>query len=186
VDTSFWLALIGVGVVLIVGAFVSDRVMRRRARRALQDASVPQDDRRDGRDDRDVTERDLQRRLERRNVIQLHDIDARRHDAIRNEWIVVQIGFVDDPTRAITRASHLVRRAMTARGYADENAFAQIDLIERDHPDLAPELRRAHHAAARSRAGDVDTEEMRRALLSYRAVCERLLDSGPVADVSHR
>jgi hypothetical protein len=185
--TLVWIAMTIAGVALIVGAYVASRIIGHSRRRALQHQFLSEYDRTvrvTG--DRVAAEIELQRRLDRRNVIELHDIDARKRDAIRNDWIAVQAVFVDDPTRALSRAARLVHRAMTEHGYPDEDTDEQIALISVDYPELVPELRRAHLSTLRGRSGSADTEELREAFLRYRAVFDRLIGERASTNASHR
>src|SRR5215210_9195053 len=121
-NTVFWVILIVVGIVTVAVALTAMRMRKTRRRRELQDRFLAEYDRTVRTvGDRDAAERELQQRIDRRNVVQLHDIDARRRYAIPDEWIAVQASFVDDPARAISRAARLVHDAMSARGYPDEN-----------------------------------------------------------------
>ncbi len=177
-STMVWVACIVAGLVLIAAAIYARHIIEKKRRRSLQTRFLSEYDRtvqKTG--DRRAAERELQGRIDKYdNVVRLHDIDATRKEVIRAEWLSVQVSFVDDPRRAISKAARVVHDAMTERGYPDNDAGEQIDLISVDHPDLVPEFRRAHISTFRGRSGDADTEELRQAFLRYRAVFNRLLD----------
>ena len=100
-------------------------------------------------------------------------VEVRGH--FRGEWSGVQASFVDDPSDAVSNAARLVHDAMTERGYPDDGRASQIDMVSVDHPDLVQKFRSAHEASVRGRSGDAETEELRVAMLRYRAVFDRML-----------
>ena len=77
-----------------------------------------------------------------------------------SDWDEIETKFVDAPEQAVREAEALVMAVLRERGHP---------LTERDLPD---EVRRAHRLAFTSRDR---TEGMRRALLHYRAVMERMV-----------
>ncbi len=166
-STILWIILI-VLTAAAVGVGVSYRRLRRQRRRSLQDRTLSEYDRaaRVARE-RVTVERALQRRLERRNVIQLHDRDARHRDTIRNEWLAAQLAFVDDPTRAVARASRLVHLAIAEREYPRDPAIDELDAVVK-------------------RSAGTDTDQLRLAFVRYRSVFDRLVDDAPVAGASPR
>jgi hypothetical protein len=171
------------GLVLIAIAIFARHVIERRRRRSLRARFGTEYDRTlHATGDRKAAERELQRRIDRHDRVQLREIGVTRKDAIRGEWLAVQISFVDDPRRAISRAARLVHDAISERGYPSDDAGEQIDLISVDYPELVPEFRRAHLSTLRGRAGQADTEELRQAFLRYRLLLYRLFESQP-ADV---
>ena len=74
----------------------------------------------------------------------------------RNRWDQVQIGFVDDPRRAVQQADELVAEVMKslAASFADQRARVEQGI---------------------GQGGDADTENLRMALRSYRSFFQRLL-----------
>ena len=176
-STIIWVVLILAGLVLIGAAIFLRHMIARRQRRSLQTRFLSEYDRtvrKTG--DRRAAERELQGRIDRHDTVDLRDIDATRREALRGEWLAVQVSFVDDPGEAIMRAARLVHDTMSERGYPGNDIAEQIDLISVDYPDLVPEFRRAHLSVLRGRSGDADTEELRQAFMRYRAVFDRLLE----------
>jgi hypothetical protein len=165
------------GLVLIAIAIFAKHVREKRRRRALQARFLSEYDRTlHATGDREAAERELQRRIDRHDRVHLREIDATRKDAIREDWLAVQVSFVDDPRRAISKAARIVHDAMTERGYPNDDTGEQIDLISVDYPELVPEFRRAHLSTLRGRSGEAETEELRQAFLRYRVLLQRLLE----------
>ena len=176
-STALWIviAVAAVVVVLLIVAFtLSSR--RRQRRERLQERFGPEYDRAiDASDNARAAEQELQARADRRDRVELHELDPSRREIFRGRWIGIQTSFVDDPARALAAAGNLVEDAMKERGYPDGATQDRIDLISVDHPDIVPEYRRADETGARGRTGAANTEELRQALLSYRAVFERVV-----------
>ena len=65
------------------------------------------------------------------------------HD-FRAQWDEVQIGFVDDPTRAVRRADELVAQVMKnlAQTFAEERASVESQMDQADTEHLRVALRR--------------------------------------------
>src|SRR5437588_13117395 len=82
-------------------------------------------------------------------------------DRYINEWDEIETKFVDNPEQAVREAEALVMSVLRERGHP---------LTERDLPS---EVQRAHKLGYSTR-GD-RTEGMRRALLHYRGVMERMV-----------
>jgi hypothetical protein len=87
----------------------------------------------------------------------------------------VQARFVDDPENALGAADRLLGDVMTARGYPISNFEERSAEISVDHPLVVEHYRAAHRIALRHGRGQVTTEEMRRAMIHYRALCDDLV-----------
>ena len=74
----------------------------------------------------------------------------------RNHWDQVQIGFVDDPRRAVQQADELVAQVMKSLA----TSFAE---------------QRSHLEAGLGKGNEVNTENLRVALRGYRSFFQRLL-----------
>jgi len=85
---------------------------------------------------------------------------------------------VDDPGGAVTEADRLVAEAMRKRGYpASEADFEQrVEYISVHRPNLVENYRAAAEIARDHERGDPTTEELRRAMVYYRALLEDLLE----------
>jgi hypothetical protein len=175
-SATAWIVLAIIIVAVIVLAAVFTSVVRKRRRRQLRDRFGPEYDRTvDAVGSERKATKDLQERVGRRDEVELHDIPPQRREIFRGEWSGVQASFVDDPSGALSGAARLVHDAMTERGYPDDGSASQIDMVSVDHPDLIQKFRSAHEVSVRGRSGDADTEELRVAMLRYRAVFDRML-----------
>jgi len=88
----------------------------------------------------------------------------------------VQARFVDDPRGAVTLADHLVTDVIQARGYPIGEFEQQAADLSVDYPVIVDNYRAAHAIAERHRAGQASTEDLRQAMVHYRALFQELLE----------
>jgi len=126
--------------------------------------------------DRGHAESELQQRVKRVAKFNIQPLKAEDRSRYQSDWLREQSRFVDDPRAAVHHADTLVQDVMQRRGYPvsdfDQNA---IDLSV-DHPRVVENYRIAHEIALRDNQGPDSTEDLRKAMVSYRALFEDLLD----------
>ncbi|WP_214369736.1 hypothetical protein [Pseudonocardia sp. H11422] len=127
-------------------------------------------------DDRRKTEQQLGEREKRYRKLNLRSLDDRERAEFQDRWIAVQRDFVDDPDRAVERADALIVEVMSARGYPVTEFEQRAADISVEHPVVVQHYREAQRISAANARGGVDTEGLRRAVTSYRALVEALLD----------
>ncbi|MGN6599922.1 MAG: hypothetical protein ACTHMW_11685 [Actinomycetes bacterium] len=120
----------------------------------------------------------LRERAERRDKLQIRDLEPAVRVRYQDEWQSVQARFVDDPTGAINAADALVGRVMRDRGYPVDDFDTQAEMISVDHPDIVENYRRSREIKVESDRGQATTEAMRRAFVHYRALFDNLLGTG--------
>src|SRR5687768_17427350 len=118
----------------------------------------------------------LQERAERVSRFNLHKLTQEQADAFAREWRRVQARFVDDPDGAVGEADQLVTQVMTARGYPLEDFDRRADDVSVDHPVVVQNYRTARALALRRQRREASTEEMRQAVVNYRALFDELLE----------
>jgi hypothetical protein len=130
--------------------------------------------------DRRRAERDLEQREKRVQQLHLHPLSPRHRDEFMDAWRKDQARFVDDPRGAVEEADHLVQEVMQRRGYPAAGFDRRLEDISVGHPHLAQSYRSAWEVAERNRRGEANTEELRKALVDYRALFEELLEAHEV------
>jgi hypothetical protein len=118
----------------------------------------------------------LRERAERVSRFNLRKLTQDQADAFVREWRRIQGRFVDDPTGALGDADQLVTQVMTARGYPLEDFDRRADDLSVDHPVVVHNYRTARTLAERRQRGEAGTEEMRLAVVYYRALFDELLE----------
>ena len=122
--------------------------------------------------------REREARRERLDIVPLTD-DARA--AYAAEWQGVQQRFVDAPAQSVAEADVLVVRVMRERGYPVDDFDRRAADVSVDHADVVDHYRSGHAIAERSHVEECDTEELREAVVHYRALFDSLLeDQAPV------
>ena len=123
-------------------------------------------------------EKALETRTERVQQLNIHDLSPDESAHYASAWEEVQRQFVDDPERALTRADELVLEAMEKRGYPMGEFEQRAADISVDHPQVVEHYRVAHRTAGRAQRGEAPTEELRQAMVHYRALFQELTQSG--------
>jgi hypothetical protein len=118
----------------------------------------------------------LQERADRVDRFKLRPLTHDQADAFSREWRRVQARFVDDPAAAVTDADALVTQVMAARGYPIEDFEKRAEDISVDHPHVVENYRAARALVQRRERGEASTEELRQAVVNYRALFDDLLE----------
>jgi hypothetical protein len=114
------------------------------------------------------------KRVQSMHIRPLNADDAMRFDGA---WRAVQARFVDDPRGAVTDADRLVGEVMAARGYPVGEFEQRVADISVDHPDVVMNYRAAREIAIQHEQGKASTEDLRQAMVHYRALFRDLLDT---------
>jgi hypothetical protein len=118
----------------------------------------------------------LAKRLDRVDRFKLRPLSREQADAFAQQWQHVQARFVDDPDSAVNDADQLVGRVMAARGYPTDDFDRLADDVSVDHPLVVENYRTARALMARRATGEIQTEELRQAVVNYRALFTDLLE----------
>ena len=127
--------------------------------------------------DRREAERELEARQKRVEQYDIRRLSPDERDGYLARWRETQAKFVDDPPGAISEADSLVQEVMQARGYPMADFDQRAADLSVDHPHVIEEYRAAHVIAERDANGGVQTEDLRQAMVHYRALFEDLLET---------
>jgi hypothetical protein len=122
-------------------------------------------------------EAELDARERRVQKLQIKPLAETQLSRYRDSWRGVQTRFVDDPSRAVAEADRLVQDVMNERGYPVGDFEQNAADISVDHPKVVTHYRAAHDIARRSADGQASTEDLRQALIHYRALFDDLLET---------
>ena len=114
-----------------------------------------------------------EKRVERLDILPLAPSEAAR---FTEAWQALQSRFVDNPKGVVVQAEQLVRELMEKRGYPMGDFERRAGDISVDHPEVVANYRSAQAIAVRDRQGSADTEELRQAVVHYRALFDELLE----------
>ena len=116
--------------------------------------------------DRSKAEAELAEREKRVEKLDIRPLDDSERQRFTTRWSEVQARFVDDPPRAVAFADALLAEVMKARGY----------------PVSDFEQRAGHEITLRHERGQASTEDLRQAMIHYRALFEDLVgEAAPAA-----
>jgi hypothetical protein len=115
----------------------------------------------------------LQKRVEHFRITPLSPETRARFVA---GWHKIQSRFVDNPRGALTEADKLIQEIMTARGYPVTEFAQRAADISVDHPLVVEHYRAGHEISLRHSQGQASTEDLRQAMIHYRALFAELAD----------
>ena len=180
-DTQVIIALIA-AIVIVLVALGAWYYARRTTSRKLRDQFGPEYDHTVRKlHSEELAEAELMERKKRVSKYKIVSLPRAESARYREIWISVQSRFVDQPETAVADADRLVAEVMEKRGYPVIHFEQSAADLSVDHPDVVENYRAAHRIAERSHSGRADTEELREALVFYRALFQELLEiSSPI------
>lgn len=174
-----------VTLILIVAAIAIAAHQRKKMTEQLRTRFGPEYDvvlRNEGtRSDAEATLLARTRRLHLLKIRELMPSERARYIA---EWEVVQSRFVDQPRGAAIEADELVNSLLQTRGYPVALFEQRAADISVDHSRLVDPYRSAHEITLRAARNEATTEELRTAIIHYRALFDELLQI--TTPVEHR
>jgi FtsZ-interacting cell division protein ZipA len=114
-------------------------------------------------------------RVERLHIRPLTADDAQRFST---RWREVQTQFVDDPNGAVLQADALIGDVMRTRGYPVGDFEQRVADVSVDHPNVVMNYRAAKDIVDGRGRGAATTEDMRQAMVHYRALFAELVGEG--------
>ncbi len=169
-----------VGIILIVAllvaaAFILSQKKKRSQR--LQQRFGPEYSRTvDELGGRGKAESELKAREKRVDHLTLKSLAPSEAARFSQAWSALQERFVDDPKGVVAQADRLVRELMLARGYPMGDFERRSADISVDHPGVVASYRAAQAIAVRDQRNEANTEELRKAVVHYRALFDELLE----------
>jgi hypothetical protein len=172
--------LVAILVIALIAAGIV--IARQRRSQQLQEGFGPEYQRTvEERGDRGKAEAELRERRDRREQLDIRPLDPAARDRYAERWQAAQRHFVDQPAPAVGEADNLVMEVMRDRGYPVADDFEQRAAdVSVDHPVVVEHYRAAHAISMRATSGEAGTEDLRQAMVHFRALFEELL--GPDAD----
>jgi len=118
--------------------------------------------------------------------LKIHRLSREQAESFTREWTRIQGMFVDDPDGAVAAAERLVTQVMSARGYPIEDFDTRAADLSVEHPRVVENYRVARALGVRRSRGEAGTEELRQAVVNYRALFDDLLktDEGAIRRAS--
>jgi hypothetical protein len=173
------LTLIVAGLVIVVAALALVWFYgQRRRRQQLRERFGPEYDRTvQAVGTADRAEAVLAEREKRVSGYHIRTLGEAERGRFSEAWRQAQSTFVDDPGSAVVEADRLVTEVMVARGYPMADFDRRAEDLTVDHPNVVHHYRAAREIAASHARGAASTEDLRQALVHYRALFADLLDT---------
>jgi hypothetical protein len=179
--------------VIVAAALLAGLMMAQRRRR-LQRRFGPEYDRLvDQRGSRLRVEAELTRRERRVRRLDIRPLTDEARARYSVQWAGFQEEFVDRPADAVSASQLLVTAVMKERGYPTDDRDQVLADLSVDHSGTLEHYRAAEQLSQSGAAGSASTEDLRQAMIHYRALFLELLGepsnvpdpaaaSGPVSD----
>ena len=127
-------------------------------------------------------EAELAGRQRRVRNLDIRPLDAAAQARYTRDWAAVQEQFVDAPQEAVTAAQRLVMTVMSERGYPTEGGDQMLADLSVEHARVLDHYRAAYEISQRAADGMTSTEDLRQAMIHYRALFQDLLGTAPAAE----
>jgi hypothetical protein len=174
-----WVVMIAIAVVLIVALIAWALFEQRRKARVSEGlrqrfgVEYERLVREMGRRRAEAELRAREQRVDRLTILPLSAQDAAR---FTDAWRALQARFVDNPKGVVMQADQLVNELMAKRGYPMGDFEQRAGDISVSYPHVVTNYRAARAIAVRADRGEADTEDLRRAVVHYRALFDELLE----------
>jgi hypothetical protein len=178
-----WVLLAIVVVLLIV---IGVLVARQQRSQRLKDEFGPEYGRVVAeRGDQRTAEKELAGRRQRVDKFEIRPLEPGARERYLEQWAAAQRYFVDEPAGAVGQAHELVQAVMNDRGYPVHEDFEQRSAdVSVEHPVVVENYRAAHEISVRAGDGQASTEQLRQAMVHFRALFDDLLAPGNAAQAN--
>jgi hypothetical protein len=170
-------------VVVIVVAAVVTVAMAAARRRRLQQRFGPEYDRAVGEHGSQLkAESELAGRERRIRSLEIRPLSDTARANYASNWRTIQEQFVDQPENSVVKAQALVTTVMKDRGYPIEGHDQMLADLSVEHANTLEQYRLAHTISQSAAQGQASTEDLRQAMIKYRALFSDLLGGTAAGD----
>ena len=169
-----WIAL-GVLALLIVVGLVARGARRSRSESLREQYGSEYDHALSTHGNRKKAERDLVERAEQVKKYNIVPLQANDRERFRRDWQKVEAHFLERPATAVVEADELIADIMRTRGYPMGDFERHAADLSVTHPRITDHYRAGHKVITEA-PGSASTEDLRQAMLHYRALFDELID----------
>jgi len=172
-------ATVAIIVVIVIIAVVAAFAAMAARRRRLKERFGPEYDRMvaDQQSQRKA-EAELASRERRVRHLDIRPLSAAARTEYAAQWTSIQERFVDHPASAVSQGQQLVTAVLRDRGYPTEGYDQILADLSVEHARNLEHYRAAHALSDASANGQASTEDLRQAMIQYRAMFDDLLRDG--------
>jgi CHAT domain-containing protein len=171
------IAILTTVIILVVGgvlAFVF--YYRQRTRRLKEDFGPEYNRALEEVGNRKQAEDVLENRQERIESFRIRKLEPEEREQFLKKWTTIRADFVNDPGVEVEEADRLITEVMLARGYPMTQFDQRVENLSVNHPEVVSLYRQAHSVTVKNRQSNVNTEELRQAMLKYQMLFDELLE----------
>jgi hypothetical protein len=182
---STGITVIIIVIAVIVLAAVAGILYDTRRRRLRQRFGPEYDRMVEEKGSRTKAETELAGRERRVAGLDIRPLDPAARAQYSHDWTAIQEQFVDGPQEAVGAGQRLVRTVMNERGYPTEGDDQMLADLSVQHAAVLDHYRAAYVISQRAADGKASTEDLRQAMIHYRALFEDLLGAGSEPGAGH-
>jgi len=124
-------------------------------------------------------EKVLRDRQRRHGALDMRELSPQIRARYAAAWRELQVQFIDSPTEAVNAADDLVTQLIEELGYPTGDYNEQVAHLSVDHATTLQSYREAHQISLSNRRGEATTEQLRLAVVKFRALVAQLLGEEP-------
>lgn len=170
-----WIAVVVIAVLVVILAIAAG-VRRTRTARLREHYGNEYDRTVKTVGSRTAAEQELIDRKREADQFTIRPLSAAERDRYVGEWQRIEQRFVDKPKTAVAEADELITDVMRTRGYPMADFEKHAALLSVKHPRVIEHYRAGHDAV--ENVATASTENLRQAMLHYRALFEDLVNEG--------
>jgi len=172
-----WAAVIAIAVLVVIGVIAFG--WRRNRTAQLRDHFGSEYDRAvEAKGSRTRAEDALVQRAEEVKQYDIRPLTAAERQRYTGDWQKIAQRFVDRPATAVVEADELITDVMRTRGYPMADFEKHAEYLSVKHPRVLEHYRAGHEIIDRHGKGESSTEDLRQAVLHYRALFDELVNDG--------
>ena len=174
--SAIWIIAVIVAAAVVLVVVLAIGVMPMRRRRRLRQRFGPEYDRLVGeRDSKRQAESELTGRERRVDGLDIQPLDESARARYALQWAGIQEQFVDTPADAVASSQVLVAAVMTELGYPADDPDQVLADLSVEHAATLGQFRAAEETSRSAAAGTASTEDLRLAMIDYRALFRDLV-----------
>jgi hypothetical protein len=168
-----WIAGAVIAAVVIIFAIAAG-VRRSRSERLREHFGSEYDHTLRATGSRTAAEEELVARAEEVKTFDIRPLSAAERDRYTGDWTKIEQQFVNRPTTAVVEADELITDVMRTRGYPMADFETHAAHLSVKHPRVVEHYRAGHSLIDKHGS----TEDLRQAMLHYRALFDELVNEG--------
>ena len=172
----------GLAVVVVVGIILWAMARRSKSEKLREHFGSEYDHVVEQAGSRTAAEDKLIARAEEAKTFDIRPLSAQERERFAVDWKRIEAHFVERPTTAVVEADELVELVMRTRGYPMADFEKHAELLSVKHPRVVDHYRAGHGIIDAHGRGSASTEDLRQAMLHYRALFEDLI--GATTDIA--